>query len=217
MDFSWCHIHVGIKVIFSTNKDFGVWPLHALISLYALDVTMCVCVSTCACVRVCMCVWVSSPSLPVSIVHNNLDFSPQHWSNISIDPSIEWPLERSHHAATHLSGPLFVIVGGLDQSYHTLKDMWLCDTTTKLWKKVELFVYLHVASFLDSRHSGMYVWAAKAWTSIHLFVPLGFSISPNLEGLGMRLLDCFACACVCVAKLIHLVYYDSTCPGSLAV
>ena len=32
----------------------------------------------------------------------------------------------------------------------------------------------------------MYVWAAKAWTSIHLFllVPFGFSISSNLEGLG---------------------------------
>ena len=39
MDLSWCHIHVGIKVIFSNNKDFSVWPLHALIYLYALDAT----------------------------------------------------------------------------------------------------------------------------------------------------------------------------------
>ena len=55
--------------------------------------------------------------------------------------------------------------------------------------------------------------------SIHLFflATLCFSISPNLGGLGMRLLDYFACAHVCVAKVIHLVYYDSTCPGSLAV
>ena len=88
---------------------------------------MCVCDLLCT---------VSSPSLPVSTVHNNLASSPQHWSNISIDPSIEWPLERSSHAVTHLSGPLFVIVGGMDQSYGTLNDMWLCDTTTKLWKKV---------------------------------------------------------------------------------
>ena len=49
---------------------------------------------------------------------------------------MEWPQERSSHAATHLSGPLFVIVGGMDKSYNSLNDMWLCDTTTKLWKKV---------------------------------------------------------------------------------
>ena len=65
-------------------------------------------------------------------------FSPQHWSNIStsIGHSVEWPRERSHHAATHLSGPSFVIVGGLDDESYTLNDMWLSDTTTKLWKKV---------------------------------------------------------------------------------
>ena len=68
--------------------------------------------------------------------------SPQHWSNIStsIGLSVEWPQKRNHHAATHLSGPLFVIVGGEDESYDTLNDMWLCDTTTKLWKKVLLLV-----------------------------------------------------------------------------
>ena len=49
---------------------------------------------------------------------------------------MEWPWERSSHAATHLSGPLFVIVGGMDKPYNSLHDMWLCDTTTKLWKKV---------------------------------------------------------------------------------
>ena len=64
--------------------------------------------------------------------------SPQHWSNISI--SVEWPQKRTHHAATHLSGPLFVIVGGEYQPFHTLNDMWLCDTTTKLWKKVLFLV-----------------------------------------------------------------------------
>ena len=52
---------------------------------------------------------------------------------------MEWPQERSHHAATRLSGPLFVIIGGLGQSYNILNDMWLCDTTIMLWKKV-LFI-----------------------------------------------------------------------------
>ena len=52
---------------------------------------------------------------------------------------------RIYHAATHLSGPLFVIVGGWDQSCqyyddYILNDMWLCDATTKLWKKVLLLV-----------------------------------------------------------------------------
>ena len=65
--------------------------------------------------------------------------SPQHWSNI-ITHSVEWPLERSSHAATHLSGSLFVIVGGEDKSGYALNDMWLCDTTTKLWKKVLFLV-----------------------------------------------------------------------------
>ena len=40
-----------------------------------------------------------------------------------------------------------MIVGGLDLSYATLNDMWLCDTTTKLWKKVlflTVFMYAHV-------------------------------------------------------------------------
>ena len=35
-DLLWCHICVGVKVVFSNNKDFGVWPLHALLSLYVL-------------------------------------------------------------------------------------------------------------------------------------------------------------------------------------
>ena len=63
--------------------------------------------------------------------------SPQHWSNIStsMGDSVKWPQERHSHAATHLSGPLFVIVGGYGQS-----DMWLCDTITKLWKKVLFLV-----------------------------------------------------------------------------
>ena len=66
----------------------------------------------------------------------------QHWSNIStsIGHSVEWPRKISRHAATHLSGPLFVIVGGLGPYPTPVNEMWLCDTTTKLWKKVLFLV-----------------------------------------------------------------------------
>ena len=33
-----------------------------------------------------------------------------------------------------------MIVGGVDKPYDTLNDMWFCDTTTKLWKKVLFLV-----------------------------------------------------------------------------
>ena len=66
---------------------------------------------------------------------------PQHWIKIGTSVySVEWPQKRTNHAATHLSGSLFVIVGGLAQSYHILNDIWLCDTTTKLWKMVLFLV-----------------------------------------------------------------------------
>ena len=58
---------------------------------------------------------------------------------------MEWPQRKSFHAATHLSGPLFVIVGGSGRYGRTLNDMWLCDTTTKRWKKV-LFLIVTVLS-----------------------------------------------------------------------
>ena len=83
----------------------------------------------------------------LSIAYSKVCFPPQHWSNIStsIGLSVEWPLGRSHHAATHLFGPLFVIIGGLDEYGCILYDMWLCDTTTKLWKKV-LFIVSFVCT-----------------------------------------------------------------------
>ena len=61
---------------------------------------------------------------------------------------MEWPQERSSHAATHLSGSLFVIVGGMDKSYNSLNDMWLCDTTTKLWKKVLFLITVLYTKFI---------------------------------------------------------------------
>ena len=99
-------------------------------------------VYTCMCIKMCGHTFtVSFPSLPVPTVHNNSASSPQHWSNISIGHSVEWPQERSSHSATHLSGSKFVIVGGVSLLMHRgpntlLNDMWLCDTTSKLWKKV---------------------------------------------------------------------------------
>ena len=80
-------------------------------------------------------------------------FSPALQSNISVSHSVEWPQERrSSHAASHLSGPLFVIVGGAGKSYcHTLNDMWLCDTTTKLWTKV------YTCSYLSTLHVLMFI------------------------------------------------------------
>ena len=85
-----------------------------------------------------MILYLRSSSCLAPRVHYKSVSSPQHWSNIStsIDRSVKWPQTRSSHAATHLSGSLFVIVGGVDYSYHTLNDMWLCDTTFKLWIKV---------------------------------------------------------------------------------
>ena len=64
--------------------------------------------------------------------------SLQHWSNISISVShsVEWPNGRFNHAASHLSGSLLAIVGGEVQHGNILNDMWLCDTTLKLGKKV---------------------------------------------------------------------------------
>ena len=48
---------------------------------------------------------------------------------------------RYAHAASHITGPVFVMSGGVrdDMSMgmheYTLSDMWLCDTTNK-WIKV---------------------------------------------------------------------------------
>ena len=65
-------------------------------------------------------------------------FIYQHWTEISEHTvlsatirSVEWPERRYGHAATCVSGPLLVIMGGEDTS-----DCWIYDLTTMLWKKV---------------------------------------------------------------------------------
>ena len=64
--------------------------------------------------------------------------SYQHWTRINkpINRSVEWPVGRSAHATTCVSGPLLVIVGGLSECLSTISDCWIGDLTTKQCKKV---------------------------------------------------------------------------------
>ena len=50
---------------------------------------------------------------------------------------MEWPESRYGHAATCVSGPLLVIMGGAISTIMT-SDCWIYDFTTMLWKKVLL-------------------------------------------------------------------------------
>ena len=57
-------------------------------------------------------------------------------------------MRRYAHAASHITGPVFVISGGIDYGGSTLSDMWLYDTTNQ-WIKVfhnVQFSYSHVDS-----------------------------------------------------------------------
>ena len=68
----------------------------------------------------------------------------QHWTKISkpatglttIFSSVEWPKQRGGHAATCVSGPLLVIIGGMMNMKTMTSDCWIYDFTTMLWKKV---------------------------------------------------------------------------------
>ena len=73
----------------------------------------------------------------------------QHWTKISnaVSRSMEWPERRYSHAATCVSGPLLVIMGGAMSRETTISDCWIYDFTTMLWKKVlviEKFVVFYV-------------------------------------------------------------------------
>ena len=53
--------------------------------------------------------------------------------NKPVIKSVQWPGRRSGHAASHITGTMFVMIGG--QGYgSTLSDVWLCDTNQ--WNKV---------------------------------------------------------------------------------
>ena len=49
---------------------------------------------------------------------------------------MEWPVKRGVHAATCVSGPLLVIMGGMMNTETVTGDCWIYDFTTKRWKKV---------------------------------------------------------------------------------
>ena len=66
-----------------------------------------------------------------------ISLSSQSWSKIKkpVSQSVQWPVGRYGHAASHITGPVFVMSGGCGDS--TLSGVWLCDSTNKfLWNKV---------------------------------------------------------------------------------
>ena len=67
-----------------------------------------------------------------------ISLSSQNWTQIKkpVSQSVQWPERRFAHAASHITGPVFVMSGGLGYSdgYTTLSDMWLYDTNQ--WIKV---------------------------------------------------------------------------------
>ena len=74
------------------------------------------------------------------IVHttscNGIYYS-QNWTKIKkpVSQSIQWPVRRYAHAASHITGPVFVMSGGCGGGMSILSDMWLCDSTNQ-WTKV---------------------------------------------------------------------------------
>ena len=53
---------------------------------------------------------------------------------------VQWPERRYAHAASQLAGSVFVMIAGVDDQSSQLCDMWLCDSTNKIWKKVNLLL-----------------------------------------------------------------------------
>ena len=60
-----------------------------------------------------------------------ISLSSQNWSKIK-SHSVQWPERRCAHGASHITGTVFVMIGGIGGS--TLSDVWLCDTNQ--WNKV---------------------------------------------------------------------------------
>ena len=63
-----------------------------------------------------------------------ISLSSQNWTKIKkpVSQSVQWPKRRCAHAASHITGPVFVMSGGY--SGPILSDMWLYDTNQ--WIKV---------------------------------------------------------------------------------
>ena len=65
-------------------------------------------------------------------------------SATALPRSLDWPKERCGHAATCVSGPLLVIMGGLDSQIRTISDCWIYDLTAMLWQKVHVLTKLMI-------------------------------------------------------------------------
>ena len=65
-----------------------------------------------------------------------ISLSSQNWSKIKkpVGQSVQWPKGRYAHAASHITGTVFVMIGGRDSGWSILSDVWLCDTNQ--WNKV---------------------------------------------------------------------------------
>ena len=63
-----------------------------------------------------------------------ISLSSQNWTKIKkpVSQSVQWPVGRYAHAASHITGPVFVMSGGYGDA--ELSDVWLCDTNQ--WIKV---------------------------------------------------------------------------------
>ena len=77
----------------------------------------------------------------------------QHWTKISnptsLVVSVRWPEKRFSHAATCVSGPLLVIMGGMATWKEMTGDCWIYDLTAMLWKKVHVLMYFKCGSEID--------------------------------------------------------------------
>ena len=63
-----------------------------------------------------------------------ISLSFQNWSKIKkpVSQSVQWPERRFAHAASHITGTVFVMIGG--RYGGSMSDVWLCDTNQ--WNKV---------------------------------------------------------------------------------
>ena len=67
-----------------------------------------------------------------------ISLSSQNWSKIKkpVSKSVQWPEGRSYHAASHITGTVFVMIGGDGGGpiLSDVSDVWLYDTNQ--WNKV---------------------------------------------------------------------------------
>ena len=69
--------------------------------------------------------------------------SMQHWTKVS---SGNKPPARGYHAACCIAGehqPLLMVIGGWDDNYKALGDVWLLDVDKGMWSEVGM-LYLIV-------------------------------------------------------------------------